>query len=258
MNEIVSQVVLVQVACALKLPSRYVLRRTAVVTLIAATISISVSTGIRILIGAQADLVTIIVRLVLPFLIAIPLGLIWFSRMERLDHAYRDLMKRTTELARRASTDPLTGLLNRRSFAEQFDLALSHGVKGGFLIADVDYLKPINDRHGHLVGDEAIVSAGIALREVLGDSSLVARIGGDEFCGFVPLERSGDPEQLFVRICKRAAREFRERTGLAEPELSLSCGFALCRQGQTFRDMIAQTDDSLYSRKRQRRPRAAA
>jgi len=55
------------------------------VAVIAATISISLSTGIRIAIGARSDLVTIVVRLLLPFLIAIPLGLFWFSKLEKLE-----------------------------------------------------------------------------------------------------------------------------------------------------------------------------
>ncbi len=237
---------------SLKWPSRYVLKRTAVTAVLAAAISISISSGIRFLTGSEADTITVIVRFVLPFLIAVPFGIVWFSKLESLDTAYRSLMKRASELSYSASTDPLTGLLNRRSFAEQFDLAMSHGIRGGFLIADVDYLKAINDQYGHLTGDDAILSTATAMRSVLGEDSLIARIGGDEFCAFIPLHDGENAAELIGEIEGVAGRQFRERSEKDFPVLSISCGYAVCRQGQTFRDMIAQTDSNLYRKKRAR------
>lgn len=238
---------------SLRWPSRYVLKRTAVTALLAAAISISISSGIRYLTGSEADTITVVVRFVLPFMIAIPLGIIWFSKLESLDMAYRSLLKQASELAYSASTDPLTGLLNRRSFADQFDLAMEHGIRGGFLIADVDYLKTINDEYGHLTGDDAIISTGFALKSALGEGSLIARIGGDEFCAFIPLRDGESAAELIARIEGLAGRQFRERIGKDEPVLSISCGYEVCRQGQTFRDMIAQTDSNLYRKKRARK-----
>jgi len=116
-----------------KWPSRYVLRKTALVSVIAAAISISLSTGVRAVLGIEADTVTVLVRLILPFAIAIPIALVGFSKLEETLNAYRDLMRKSSELARRAATDPLTGLLNRRSFIEQFDLTMAHGVGGLFV-----------------------------------------------------------------------------------------------------------------------------
>lgn len=228
------------------------LKRTAAITVIAAAISISVSTGIRLLIGAEADLVTIIVRLVLPFVIAIPIGLVWFTKLEKLDRSYRNLVKQSNVLARHASTDPLTSLLNRRSFVEQFELALQHGIKGCFLIADIDYLKKINDSYGHVIGDDAIISTAVSLQKVLGDDSLVARIGGDEFCAFVPLQAAGDIDQAISAIADMASFEFRQRTGKPELHLSVSCGYAVCKPQQTFKEILAKTDVKLYRKKRNR------
>ncbi len=209
------------------------------------------------MIGAEADTVTIVVRLALPFVIAIPLGLIWFSKLERLERSYRDLLKETNELARRASTDRLTGLLNRRSFAEQFDTAMAHGIKGIFVIADVDYLKSINDRYGHLVGDDAIVSTAHALQVVLGKRALIARMGGDEFCAFVPKRDAADVERKLARISEVADETFRQRAGMIAGKdgarLAVSIGSAVCRRDATFRNMIAQTDSNLYRKKRERR-----
>lgn len=238
------------------LPSKYVMKRTAVVTLIAAAISISFSTGIRIIVGAESDTITIIVRLVLPFIIAIPIGLIWFSKLEALDSLYRNLVEKTNILVRHASTDPLTGLLNRRSFIDQFELALSHGVKGGFLIADIDYLKTINDTHGHLVGDEAIIAIAASLQNVLGKGSLIARIGGDEFCAFIPLSGSNDIDVIVANIEEAALRQLREATGILDLTLSISCGYAVSKPHQTFKDALTKVDGRLYRKKRERKSAA--
>ncbi|MFC5387445.1 GGDEF domain-containing protein [Aquamicrobium segne] len=236
----------------MKLPSRYVLKRSVQVTLIAAAISISFSTGLRLLVGAKADAITIFVRLVLPFVIAPPIAIVWFSKMEKLERAYRNLLRQSAELARRANTDPLTGLLNRRSFEEQFNMAMAHDIAGKFIIADVDYLKAINDKYGHLTGDDAILSVAAALQAVLGEESLIARIGGDEFCAFIPHAEKGDHDRLLGDINDIANREFGCRTETPELRLSISAGLQMCKPGQTFRAMLEKTDSDLYRKKRSR------
>lgn len=236
----------------MKLPSRYVLKRTVQVSLIAAAISISFSTGLRLFVGAKADAITVLVRIVLPFLIAPPIAIIWFSKLEKLEKDYRTLLKQAAELARRANTDPLTGLLNRRSFEDQFNVAMSHGIAGKFVIADVDYLKAINDKYGHLVGDDAIVSVARALQAVLGDESLIARVGGDEFCAFIPHAGKGDLEQLLIDINRASDQEFARRTGMSDLRLSISAGHQRCKPNLTFRELIEQTDSELYRKKRSR------
>lgn len=236
-----------------KWPSRFVLRYTALVSLAAATISISVSTGLRILVGVEADLVTVIVRLVLPFAITIPIALVGFSKLDHVLKSYRALMRRSTELARHAATDPLTGSLNRRSFIEQFDLAMSHGVSGLFVLADADHLKSINDQYGHLAGDDAIVAISHALETVLGDDSLIGRIGGDEFCAFLPNCSGGLDATAQAEINRVASAEFARRSGVEDQSVSVSLGIASCRAGTTFREAMERTDMRLYGHKHARR-----
>ena len=236
----------------MKLPSNYVLMKTAKVTLIAAFISISLSTGIRVIVGAQADTITILVRLVLPFVIAIPIGLIWFTRLEKLERTYRALVKHANELARTASTDPLTGLLNRRAFIKQFEGALEIGVKGWFLLADVDYLKAINDHYGHLSGDEAVMAVAEALQQVLPDDSLIGRIGGDEFCAFIDVASMNHTHEIAAKINQEAAQIFSERLPEAKQRLSVSIGISKSERIMSFKDMMAQVDEKLYRKKRAR------
>lgn len=234
-------------------PSRLVWRRTAIVAVWAGAVSISISTGVRMAIGAEADLVTVLVRITLPFLIALPLGLFWFTRLERLEESYKQLLADAAELARRASVDPLTGLLNRRSFVEQFNLSQHHGIAGIFLLADVDDLKQINDRLGHLAGDEAIVSVAEALRERLGDKALIARIGGDEFCAFSPRSQEGAGDLDIDAISKAATRKFRARLGDNTVELGTSIGTVRASKGLDFNNAIAASDTDLYRNKAARK-----
>lgn len=232
-------------------PSRSVWKRVGLVTIAAAAISISVSTGLRVLIGAKADTITIVVRSILPFIIAFPLALVWFIRLDRLENSYRELLLKAAELARHASVDPLTGLLNRRSFIEQFEVAMDHRVPGHFLIIDIDYLKAINDRHGHPAGDEAILSVAEALLQMLGSRTLVARIGGDEFCAFIPQRDDLKPDTWNAGISAAAAQSFRAKTNINEV-LSVTIGHEIVGPGSTFKDLHSRADTKLYGRKRSR------
>lgn len=236
----------------MRFPSRNVLKRTATVSVIAAIISISISTGVRLMLGVQSDNITIVVRLVLPFLIAIPIALTWFSKLERLENAYRTLARRANDLARTASTDPLTGVFNRRHFIAHFNNAMELGVRGWFMIADIDYLKKINDNIGHLAGDEAVISTANALERVLPKDSLIARIGGDEFCAFVPALKHEEMLRLNHQVNELAGKLFKESVKAEGISLSVSLGHIACKPKHTFKDVMSQADDRLYRKKRMR------
>ena len=84
-----------------------------------------------------------------------------------------------------ARHDPLTGLPNRRFFNEKLEEAL-HNIehedrRAAVLMVDLDRFKPVNDLHGHGVGDQAAEEVADRLAEVMREGDLVARIGGDEF-----------------------------------------------------------------------------
>lgn len=235
-----------------RLLSKFVLKRTAIVAIFAAAISISFSTGIRIITGTESDLITVFVRLTLPFLIAIPIGIYWFSRLEKLELSYRSAIRRANELARIASVDPLTGILNRRSFIEQFNAASAAGVRGWFMLADIDYLKVINDKYGHLVGDDAVVSVAQAMVNVLPTDSLIARIGGDEFCAFIPKDSCADVDGAIEQMNAKAHDEFQQRqTGITHV-LSLSAGYMPLKSNQKFKDIMSLADERMYRKKRAR------
>ncbi|MFN3508720.1 MAG: GGDEF domain-containing protein [Allorhizobium sp.] len=94
-----------------------------------------------------------------------------------MGYAVIHLARTRLEFRQLSRTDMLSGLLNRRAFIEDF----SQVERGHLLILDIDRFKQINDRYGHLAGDDVIVSVAATLTEIVGPSHLVARIGGEEF-----------------------------------------------------------------------------
>ena len=94
------------------------------------------------------------------------------------------------ELRLAASTDPLTGLLNRRASRERGMRELARARRTGkpfaVLLIDVDRFKQLNDREGHLAGDEALVTLARELTGALREIDTLARIGGDEFAVLLP------------------------------------------------------------------------
>lgn len=104
-----------------------------------------------------------------------------------------------------ASHDDLTDLPNRRALDRYLDTVLARAQRRGKRLAvgllDLDDLKPINDRHGHAVGDRILVVVADRLRQVLRGGDYVARLGGDEFVlVFDDLEQEADLDELLERV----------------------------------------------------------
>ena len=97
------------------------------------------------------------------------------------------------KLQHMADHDPLTGLLNRRSFERELEAHMTqvnrYGAEGAAIVLDVDHFKYVNDTHGHNVGDELIVRVAQVLRQRLRDTDVLARLGGDEFAVLLPREK---------------------------------------------------------------------
>ena len=111
------------------------------------------------------------------------------------------------ELRHMADHDPLTGLLNRRSFERELERHVAYveryGPKGAAIVLDLDHFKTINDTLGHSAGDELIVRVAHALRSRLRESDVLARLGGDEFAILLP---EATPEEADARRRRRARR----------------------------------------------------
>jgi diguanylate cyclase (GGDEF)-like protein/PAS domain S-box-containing protein len=165
------------------------------------------------------------------------------------------LKRAEAQLEREARFDPLTGIANRRQFEERLALAIARGrhqpVALAVLYLDIDYLKPINDRHGHAAGDLVIRTFAERVSRCVREADLVARIGGDEFV------------VLGEHLTAEAANESAERTAhaviavMAEPVMfgdiplnaSTSIGIAVTQSLQQADELIAEADRALYAAK---------
>lgn len=163
----------------------------------------------------------------------------------------RDTAREREMLARlQADSDPLTGLLNRRSFLRE---AIGRRERHLLVLADIDHFKKVNDTLGHDGGDQVLRVFADALRRAVPPDALVARIGGEEFAVLVPVERSGDamalPETILTTI-RTAAMPF-DLTVTA----SLGSGCATIVDETEWKRLYRRADDALFSAKRAGRDR---
>ena len=147
-------------------------------------------------------------------------------------------------LAVAAVTDDLTGVGNRRQVNTMLD-TLHPG--DALLLLDLDHFKDINDRHGHLVGDDVLADLGRFLRINIRDSAdTVARYGGEEF--LVVLRQPGD---LASRTAERLLNGWRATNPLA----TFSIGIALHRDHTPAMTTLHEADRALYEAKASGRDR---
>ena len=151
--------------------------------------------------------------------------------------------------------DELTGIMNRRGFMEKAMefIHMSINGRGILLIADLDHLKEINDCFGHVAGDFAIQSAARLLMDALGEDTLIARIGGDEFVALLPYE-SGLSGDIYVHKLRKACAEF-NRNSKKDFYVELSAGYTVfvCGGEVDFNEILSSSDKMLYEAKQTRR-----
>lgn len=164
--------------------------------------------------------------------------------------------QRIAELESLTTTDALTGVANRRGFENFLQRALAngerHGETGVIAVMDLDGFKQINDRHGHLVGDECLRLVARHLADSLRVSDLVARHGGDEFMVVLTHCRAEDGVKRLERLRRELDRLALHHEG-AEIPLRVSLGSAAYGRGVTRSELLAAADAAMYRDKRRRR-----
>ena len=159
-----------------------------------------------------------------------------------------------------ATSDSLTGLLNRRCFAERLDYSLARvSASGGscaLLLLDLDGFKQVNDRLGHLAGDEVLIETARRLVATVGAAGTAARLGGDEFAVIVDraLHEAAVLALADALIAEVAAPM---RTSAGTAQVGLSIGIAFAQGSSTSRSLLAQADAALYRAKKLGRGRHA-
>jgi diguanylate cyclase (GGDEF)-like protein/PAS domain S-box-containing protein len=157
------------------------------------------------------------------------------------------------DLAYRASHDVQTGLANKESLRTRLGQRLGAPPESpdvvGVLFCDIDNLKPINDRHGHLVGDTVISAVANRLERAVRRQDVVARVGGDEFV--IVLEHCRSVEELaIVARNLHAAGSHPVETSAGTIEVSLSVGAVLAESTSDTDQALARADAALYRAKR--------
>jgi diguanylate cyclase (GGDEF)-like protein len=158
---------------------------------------------------------------------------------------------RQRDLARAARTDPLTGLLNRRGFADAVADSRARSPHGVLAYLDMDGLKRLNDRHGHAAGDAAIVAFAARVALGLGAEEVAARLGGDEFAIWLP---GATREAAQARVAALGTPGPLAGFPLAGPEaVAASIGLAAVGVGDALEPLLERADAAMYERKRERR-----
>ena len=152
-----------------------------------------------------------------------------------------------------AATDSLTGLYNRRLFDEYCDKELNRAKRYGqhlaIVILDLHRLKEVNDRHGHLRGDQMLQLAATTLRKTLRAADFAFRIGGDEFALLLP---QTDTEQA-VTLCRRVRSLYESDVVSLKLDVGVTLDFGVAvhpQDGDQKSDLLRTADERLYELKR--------
>lgn len=165
------------------------------------------------------------------------------------------LTERVNELERLASTDELTGLLNRRGFEAAFQRAVEaadrYDERGVLIFVDLDGFKPVNDTFGHAAGDEVLRTVARVLDENVRSLDVIGRLGGDEFA--VLLTRTGWRDGLkraeaLDAVLNAAAVDWQGR----RIPINASFGMQTFRAGDRCDTLLHAADAAMYAVKQAR------
>ena len=172
----------------------------------------------------------------------------------RLEREIEQRAAAEERLRRLVGEDELTGLGNRRDFLSRARTALAiarrarHSI--GILVIDIDRFKDVNDRHGHQVGDEALIRVARLLRRELRATDAAARIGGDEFVALLPQADARSVTVAADRIRLAVAGDGHE------PPLTVTVGCVVSGGSRMqLAHLIRAADQALYAAKRAGRNR---
>ncbi|WP_336365554.1 GGDEF domain-containing protein [Marinobacter sp. C2H3] len=153
------------------------------------------------------------------------------------------------ELTRLATTDPLTGCLNRSQLADilnqQIQMRERYERVSSLILLDLDYFKAINDQWGHLAGDKVLKEMTRRLRKRLRESDQLFRIGGEEFMVVLPETRQRDADSLAQQLLSAVSG----RPFLDNIRLTASAAVAEVNRGETWSVWLNRADQALYEAK---------
>jgi two-component system cell cycle response regulator len=169
----------------------------------------------------------------------------------RAQQMQEQLLSREHELEQLAYRDELTGLANRRFAVRQLHAEISrarrHGSELAVVIFDADRFKSLNDRHGHLAGDEVLRGLADRIRGRLREEDVAARFGGEEFLVLLPDTAAEGAAAVAEDLRAAVAAEPFSIGRIALP-LTVSAGYAAW-EGEDLERLVARADRGLYAAK---------
>jgi diguanylate cyclase (GGDEF)-like protein len=173
--------------------------------------------------------------------------------LEQHNKLLQEALEREQQLRRQveilATTDALTGLLNRRSWEQRAGEACRRSARSGrpvvVALLDIDHFKRVNDNHGHAVGDEVLATFAQYLRQIFRGTDLIGRYGGEEFC----ILFEGHSLEPAVVACERLLQHLQQNPIPTEGgplRISTSIGLA---GGDTVTRLLREADQALYRAK---------
>jgi diguanylate cyclase (GGDEF)-like protein len=156
------------------------------------------------------------------------------------------MLRIMAETQLQASTDGLTGLINRRSLENRARMLRNDGTEFALVMSDLDHFKMLNDTHGHDTGDRALRVFAETLRHALRAEDVACRYGGEEFVLLLP---GADIDQA-IEAMSRIRDALAHTTGRGDvPSFTASFGVAHSNETADFEDLVHRADQALFAAK---------
>jgi diguanylate cyclase (GGDEF)-like protein len=156
------------------------------------------------------------------------------------------------KLSIQATTDPMTGLYNRRFLTNEFGQSLSSDSHSQYplsvIICDIDNFKMVNDNYGHYIGDIVIKEFSLTLRSTVRNCDILVRLGGEEFIVILPNTDNKNAAEVAERIRSKMEKS---TTHTSKGELSVTASFGVCETAEyiDIQLLIKRADEALYKAK---------
>jgi diguanylate cyclase (GGDEF)-like protein len=175
---------------------------------------------------------------------------------EQVEQLFRGELRRRVELERElrtaATTDSLTGLLNRRAVLDRLDMEIARCARSNalfsLLVMDIDHFKRVNDTKGHEAGDKVLMDIAIRLKSVLRGQDALARWGGEEFL-IVLAETPLEPALMVAEKLRLCVAETPVNLGADKVSVTISVGVAEYCSQKDVSFSIRRADEALYAAK---------
>ncbi|BAP87296.1 diguanylate cyclase [Burkholderiales bacterium GJ-E10] len=183
------------------------------------------------------------------------------GQLEQARNKIRSLTEKVDKLQSDVVTDALSGLLNRRGFNRELELASKRtgadAPELSLIMIDIDHFKRINDTYGHPFGDRVIAAIGNAIHSCVNTMGVAARYGGEEFAVLLPSQPVAVAETVAQAIRARVEQGRIRRRTSDEPvaSITISAGVASWEIGDNVESLVERADQALYISKREGRNR---